>query len=117
MNATQANARKPTLDRAFGLVDPSASAARLAEIGAMSASAAASASWKDPIAEIVTDEELAAAGVTIADVAEAIGFFTATEAKITRERIGGTPFVRYLGDGAPGYMIFADGYRNGPAGG
>jgi hypothetical protein len=104
------------MNRAFALVCPKRHAEELAERGMIPASAAAAKSWRDRIAATVTDEMLAEAGVTIDDVALAVEFFTATRARITREQIGGFAWVWFLEDGMPGYLVFADGYRAGPAG-
>lgn len=106
------NARRPVLSKAFDLVNPALYAKRLSEAYGIDAKG----HWKDEISTLLTDVELAEAGVTIKDVEEAIEFYTATEAKVTRERIGGDAFVRYLKD-EPGYLIISPGYRGGPAAG
>lgn len=103
------------LQRAFDLVDPSAHAKRLAALGLIPAEVAKGASWKDQIAEIVTDRDLETAGVTIDDVREAIAFYTATEATITRHQIGRL-YADVFDPPIPGYLVLADGYRAGPAG-
>lgn len=104
------NAIKAAHEKAFALVDPAEHAKRLAAAGLITAEQAATKSWKDAIAAVVTDAELKAAGVTIDGVARAIEFFTATTAKITRERIA----VR-VGKNERGFLVLAAGYRNGPA--
>jgi hypothetical protein len=103
------------LSTAFDLVNPAIKMAEMAQRDPRLASWAAKASWKDEIADLVSDETLAAAGVTIEDVREAIEFYTATEAKITREQIGGEHGVHY-DPPKPGYLVIAKGYRKGPAG-
>lgn len=80
-------------EAAFALVDPSSRPG---------------ADWKARIAALVTDTQLAAAGVTIDQVNAAIEFYTATKPTTTREKIAPT--------GEPGYLVLADGYRAGPAG-
>jgi hypothetical protein len=99
------------LGTAFDLVTPAPNAAVMALYGVKSLRG----DWKDRIHAIVTDDDLAAAGVTIADVEEAVIHYTATIARVTRERIKGTTLVTYL-DVVPGYLVMADGYRAGPAG-
>jgi hypothetical protein len=103
------------LSTAFDLVNPAIKMAEMALLDPRLASWAAKASWKDEIAELLTDDDLAAAGVTIEDVREAIVFYTATEAKITRETIGGAR-GEHFDEGKPGYLVIAKGYRKGPAG-
>ena len=104
-----------TLSNAFALVDPSQVRARWAardpRVAAMKP-----ASWRDPINTLVLDLDLAAAGVTIQDVEEAVLHYTATEAAITRYpaiwgRAGET-----FGDPLPAFLVLAPGYRAGPAG-
>lgn len=72
--------------------------------------------WKKPIAKVVAGFELAAAGVTIEDVKEAVAFFTATEADVVP-----TTVLAHHKDGmvcfeAPAFLVNAAGYRAGPAG-
>lgn len=112
-DATQAK-----LDAAFALVCPRTHALMLASKGIISAADAETVSWKDPIATLVLDEELAAAGVTIDDVSFAVAAMTATDATITREMIGmrAGDDVKHRGGGRPGYLVIAKGYRAGPAG-
>lgn len=113
------NARRPVLAKAWDLVCPALFAKKLAEAYSTNAGLTAAltkVSWKDDIHALITDMEIAEAGVSIHDVAEAIEFYTATEAKITRETIGGTAFVAYP-KGEPGYMVVSPGYRGGPAAG
>jgi hypothetical protein len=102
----------PSLSKAFALVCPATRAAALASAYALDGY---SAHWKDPIRAVVTDIELEATGVTIADVERAIMHYTSTTAKVTREIVKSTSFATYL---APvgAYTVFADGYRAGPAG-
>lgn len=100
---------------AFDLVNPAVKMAEMAKRDPRLASWAAKASWKDEIAELLTDEEIDAAGVTIDDVREAIAFYTATEAKITRKTIAGSRGERFDA-GKHGYLVIAKGYRKGPAG-
>lgn len=71
--------------------------------------------WKDEIVACVPDSRLKAAGVTIEDVVASIEFYTATKARVSREVFGvlGTRDFR----GESGYLVRADGYRKGPAGG
>ena len=94
--------------KAFELVDPSIIAKRLADTGKVPAKYAAHVTWRDRIVAIVTDADLASAGVTIEQIKESIVFFTATRPTVTRERIAP--------QNVPGYLVLADGYRNGPAG-
>lgn len=110
-NETSSKMDSQKLLTAFALVDPTPDHALLALYGI----ADARGDWKDPIHALVTDDALQAAGVTIADVEAAIIHYTATVATVTREVIGATTAVTYIG-GAPGYMVIADGYRRGPAG-
>lgn len=63
--------------------------------------------WREPIEAIVTGVELAEAKVTIEEVAEAVAFMTATEAKVEAVPTG-TRFVVW--------KVTATGYRRGPAG-
>jgi hypothetical protein len=105
-----------TLSKAFDVVCPAKHAALLAASGMIPASAAASKCWKDAIASVVTVDDLANAGVTIEEVAEAIEFYTATKATITSEKVVQTLFVRYVGEPVDAFLVLADGYRRGPAG-
>lgn len=59
--------------------------------------------WRDPIFSTTSHAECAAAGVTLADVLEAVEYFTATVAKVAEDDFGLV-------------TISAVGYRNGPAG-
>lgn len=112
-----ANETTARMERAFALVCPATRARELAARGLISAADAAAVSWKDRIVCLVTDDELAAAGVTIGEVADAIAFYTATDAAITREpQIGSLPWVSFLNGGVPGFFVAATGYRRGPAG-
>ena len=106
---------KARMERAFRLVDPAERARELVERGIIPESAAASVSWRDEIAAVVTDEQLAEARVTIDDVKQSIAFFTATEAYCFREAVGSLPWVAFLRC-VGGWMVRADGYRKGPAG-
>lgn len=74
-----------------------------------------SRSWRDQISALVTDADLAAAGVTIEQVAEAVAHYTATSARITRQQIAGRAGETFA-EPLPGYLVLADGYRAGPAG-
>jgi len=111
-NETSSAVKTDTLSKAFALVCPATRAKALAEVYSLDGY---SKHWKDPIRAVVTDDELAAAGVTIADVELAIIHYTATIAKVTREVIKSTSFLTYI-EPIGGYTIFADGYRMGPAG-
>jgi hypothetical protein len=102
-----------TLRTAFSLVCPLANAQELAIRGIIAN--ADHASWKDEIAALVTADELAEANVTIADIFEAIEHFTATHATVRACKVGSLPWVTFLGDGKPGFLIQAPGYRKGPA--
>lgn len=101
--------------RAFNLVDPSVIFSELVARGLFKAGAAPAWTWKDRIGALVTDEDLAAADVTIDDVREAVEHFTATEAQVTRAQIEGRAWVHFL-EARPGYMVQAVGYNAGPAG-
>jgi len=94
--------------RAFAFVDPSERVKQYVKSGQLTAEQAARVTWKDRICSIVTEADLAAQGLGIDDVARAIEFYTATIAKVTIERIAPTNEL--------GYLVLADGYRNGPAG-
>jgi hypothetical protein len=66
--------------------------------------------WRCAINAYVTAEELEKAGVTIAEVVEAIAFMTATEANVHEYNLASaTP-------GRKGFHVTAKGYRAGPAG-
>jgi hypothetical protein len=80
------------MDKAFGFVDPVKRGRK---------------DWKEQILAWVPAEELEAAGLTIADVEEAVRFYTATEPKTERLEVFG---------GGHGYYVEAKGYRRGPAG-
>ncbi len=82
-----------TMDKAFELVDPTKRGAK---------------DWKEPIRAFVRGSELAAAGLTIKDVEEAIRFYTATEPKTER--------LEFFDHSDHGFQIMAKGYRMGPAG-
>ena len=99
---------RSTMERAFDLVDPAMRATAL--LGHSNHGK----TWKDPICSLLPQSELDSAGVTIEQVAEAIAFYTATEAGISAEKIGRVGAVDH--HGAPGYLVMADGYRRGPAG-
>jgi hypothetical protein len=103
------------MEKAWALVNPRAYAEELEDRGLLSAASVAKVSWKDPISALVTDEDLATAGVTIDQVREAIIYFTATEPRITREKIGGKPWVHHLIP-LDGWLVTATGYLMGPAG-
>ncbi len=103
------------LSKAFKLVDPGERAKFLAAVGLISEAAASRHSWRDEIAALVLDSDLVAAGVTTDDIREAVAYYTATEATITTERIGGLSHVHFL-EAVPGYFVRAKGYRAGPAG-
>lgn len=102
--------------KAFELVCPAAHAAKCAEVGLITAEQAAQVDWKSAIVTAVLVEDLDAAGVTIGDVAEAIEFFTATTATVEAARVAGRPWEHFLDERA-GFLVQADGYRRGPAGG
>lgn len=106
--------KRARMARAFDLVCPQKHAAELAERGLITRGSAAERTWRDPINAVVTDGMLIEAGVSIADVAEAIAFYTATEARISAERIGSLPWVSFIG-GTDGFYVRAIGYRRGPA--
>lgn len=106
---------KATMTAAFSLVCPATHAAALAAMGMISGKDAASVSWKDRIAAIVTVDDLANAGVTIGEVVQAIEFFTATSPVVSQEKVIQTHFVRYVGEPQDGFLVIADGYRAGPA--
>ena len=72
------------LAAAFALVCPAEHAKKLAAAGVISAESASRVSWRDRIGALVLDSELAAEGLTIADVCAAVEFYTATEATATR---------------------------------
>lgn len=67
--------------------------------------------WREPIEAVVTGAELAAAGVTIEEVKEAVAFMTATEARVNNYIIAG-----HLGEKGLVHYVKAVGYRRGPAG-
>jgi hypothetical protein len=96
---------KMKLDAAFDLVCPEKTAIR-------DHGQSFGLTWRDEIGQIVRDSELYAAGVTIGDVAEAVLFFTATTAKVTRYTIAASGGKTEEG----GYLVTAKGYRSGPAG-
>lgn len=96
--------------RAFDLVCPRAHALKLAEQGLIPREVAEQVSWKGAIGALVTEAELRAADVTIADVADAVDFFTATTARVSAERI-----ATEGGGEQPGYLVIAAGYYAGPA--
>lgn len=100
---------------AFDLVCPAKHARLLADRGIISASAAATVTWKAPIGALILDVELADAGLSIDDVIEAIEFYTATRATVQRAPIGRRS-AQSDGDGRMGYLVTADGYARGPAG-
>lgn len=99
------------LRAAFDLVDPGLHAKQLAERGLIRKADAERVTWRDPIAALVADVELHAAGVSIDQVKRAIAHYTATEATVetclmAHPTLGTTS----------GYLVTAAGYRNGPAG-
>lgn len=96
----------------FALVDPRTHALRAAARGEMQASVAAKTSWRDRIAVVVTDSELAAIETTIGEVERAITYMTATNARSTHY----SKADNGKGGIEPGWVIIADGYRAGPAG-
>lgn len=98
---------------AFDLVNPAHLVRELIDRGILPKTV--DADWRAPIAVMVTDEQLSAAGVSIDDVIDAVAFFTACKAQVSRERIAGLPWVSFL-EAKPGWLVIADGYRNGPAG-
>lgn len=109
--------RDEKMAKAFALVCPLKCAERLVKAGWLSEENLKKVSWRDRIAAVVTDAELAEAGVTIAEVREAVAFYTATEASVSRERIAKTlPNKRGKTKNELGYLVMADGYRAGPAG-
>ncbi len=63
--------------------------------------------WREPVRAYVNERELEEAGTTIAEVEEAVAFYTATEATTTEFKNAG---------GGRGWMVYAAGYRRGPAG-
>jgi hypothetical protein len=109
-------ARRPILAKAWDLVCPALHAKRLAERGLITAEQASKVSWKGRIVALVLDSELDAAGVTLEDIAEAVEFYTATEAFISPEMVG-----YRAGDEdrdvspRPGHFIQAAGYAAGRA--
>jgi hypothetical protein len=115
INVSAALADRDTrLAPAFALVDPAAHARFLAERGFISNDAASRISWKDPISALVTKAELRAEGLSIQDVAEAVAFYTATEASVLPVTVGRRS--GHEGTGGPGYLVTALGYHRGPAG-
>lgn len=104
------------MKRAFEMVCPKAHAMRLVKVGLLTAENAAQVTWRDRIAAVVTDKELAEAGVSIEQVKEAIGFYTATVAEVTRERIAAGSWRTKNKRSEMGYLVLAAGYRAGPAG-
>lgn len=62
--------------------------------------------WRGPVSAVLLNEDLDAAGVSLADVCDAVQFFTATPASVT--------YSSTL-KGEPAYIIRAVGYRRGPA--
>lgn len=82
----------PDMFRAFALVDPTSWGMR---------------DWKEPVSAVVHPDDLAAAGVTLEQVKDAVAFYTATEATV-REAKTAVP-------GVTAYIVTAIGYRNGPA--
>ncbi len=109
------NELQDRMQAAFNLVCPAEHVRQLIKCGALPVSADGCASWKDPICALVLDEDLTAKGITIDEVKESIVFFTATEATVTREKIGGTVTERFS-EPKDGYLVRAEGYRRGPAG-
>jgi hypothetical protein len=85
------------LDAAFALVDPS-----------QTGPCTGMRSWKDPIRQSVTSVQLAARGLTIADVQFAVQYYTATDAHVRVLSAPNAPETLYL--------VTAAGYRAGPAG-
>jgi len=97
-------ARQPLLQKAFDLVCPAEHAKKLAERGLIPAEVAAKVSWRGPICALILATELDEAGVTLAEVCEAIEFFTATEASVSCELVGeraGDPLPRPPARGVP----------------
>ena len=107
--------RHATLDRAFKFVCPAEHARRLAAKGLLGAQDAASVSWKDPICSLVTERDLAAAGLTIDDIVEAVMFYTATPAVVRAAQIGSDDCGVKFNEPVSGWMVMADGYSAGPA--
>lgn len=109
-------ATETTLSAAFDLVCPRKCLERwAAREPRITRKMIESRSWRDQIDALVTDEDLSAAGVTIAEVEAAIVFYTATQARVSREQIAGRLGETFTTP-RPGYLISAAGYRNGPAG-
>jgi hypothetical protein len=64
--------------------------------------------WKDAIEAVVRVSVMEAAGLTIDDVTQSVGFYTATEAR--------TQVITGQDGSVWGYLVTAPGYRAGPAG-
>lgn len=62
--------------------------------------------WEGAVSAVLTNADLAAVGVTLQDVVEAVLFMTATEATVRRSQ---------MLNGELAYIIQAAGYRAGPA--
>lgn len=90
------NQRAIAMDRAFALVTPDRFGAR---------------DWREPVHAVISGAELHAAGLTIADVKEAVIYMTSTEASVRTWIVAGG-----LGDLGLVYHVTAIGYRGGPAG-
>lgn len=110
------NATTDTLSAAFDLVCPRKTIERwAAREPRITRKMVESRTWRDKIAALVTDADLAAAGVTIEQVKEAVEHYTATSARVTRQQIAGR-LGETFENPQPGYLVCADGYRCGPAG-
>lgn len=64
--------------------------------------------WKAEVKAVLHPADLAAALVTIGDVVEAVAFYTATPCGVREVEINAEP-------GVMAHVVFADGYRKGPA--
>lgn len=105
------NAEQKLMHKAWDLVSPRKQAMDLAERGELSQEQADKTSWKGMVRCFVPDRLLAETGLTIAQVAQSVGFFTATEASVRRTEKG---VLFSDSDPEPGYMVTAPGYYAGP---
>lgn len=100
---------------AFDLVCPGKHARELAARGMISPEIAERFTWRERIAATVLEEDLDAAGLTLADVIEAVEFFTATSPTVEEANVASEAWVSFITP-RRGFLILADGYRLGPAG-
>lgn len=105
------------MEAAWNLVNPASMVKRYVEAGTLTAEQAdkSGITWRDEIIALVLDTELATVGVTIQDVRDAVWFYTATQAIVSREVIA-TQYGRSLDAGQSGFLVQSPGYRRGPAG-